>query len=119
MGLIDKVKAQAGQAMVKAQQGMAQGQAKLDKIQAKRHADMLLRNLGAAVYAEQRQGGTNQAVLDALKAIDAFVSEQGPIDLVPGTPTVPGDAGTPTPGGSAAPSGQAGNPESDSTPDNA
>jgi len=96
MGLIDKMKAQAEQAVAKAQQGMAQGQAKLDKIQAKRHADTLLRNLGAAVYAEHRQNGTNQAVLDALGAIDTFVAEQGPIDLTPGTPTGPGGPSTPS-----------------------
>ncbi|MHB8264124.1 MAG: hypothetical protein ACYDGY_10360 [Acidimicrobiales bacterium] len=118
MGLIDKMKTQAEQAMAMAQQGMAQGQAKLDKMQAKRHADILLRNLGAAVYAEQRQKGANQAVLDALGAVDTFVAEQGPIDLSKGTPTGPGEAGTSSPGGFAGPSEQANVPESDLTPGN-
>ncbi len=83
MGLLDKVKAQAEQAMTKAQQGMGQGQAKLDQMQAKRRSDALLRDLGMALYAEQRQGGDNQAVLDALAAVDGFVAAQGSIDLKP------------------------------------
>lgn len=74
MGLLDKVKAQAEQAMVKAQQGVAQGQTKLDQLQVKRQSDALLRNLGAAYYAQQRQGGPNQAVADALGALDSFAS---------------------------------------------
>ncbi len=106
MGLLDKVKAQAEQAMTKAQQGMAQGQAKLDQMQSKRHTDALLRDLGAAVYAEQRRGGANQAVLDALGALDAFAAEEGPIDLTPGTSGTsgaPGTPGAPGPGGFAGP----------------
>ncbi|MHB1763329.1 MAG: hypothetical protein ACYCTL_10460 [Acidimicrobiales bacterium] len=89
MGLLDKVKAQAEQAVTKAQQGMAQGQAKLDQLQTKRRSDALLRNLGAAVYAEQRQEAPHQPVLDALQAIDAFVATEGPIDLSPGAPAGP------------------------------
>ncbi len=57
MGLMDKVKQGAGQALTKAQQGVNQGKAKLDQAQAKHQWDGLLRNLGEAVYAEQRQGG--------------------------------------------------------------
>jgi hypothetical protein len=80
MGLMDKVKAQADQAMAKAQQGLAQGQGKLDALQAKRAGDALLRKLGLAVYAQQRSGGSAQAVDAALAAVDAHVAEHGPLD---------------------------------------
>lgn len=93
MGLLDKVKAQAEQAVVKAQQGVAQGQTKIDQIQLKRHNDALLRDLGVAVYAEQRQGGSNQAVIDAMAALDNFVATHGPVDLSQGAPN---DSASPT-----------------------
>jgi hypothetical protein len=80
MGLMDKVKAQADQAMAKAQQGLAQGQGKIDALQAKRAADALLRKLGAAVYAQQRGSGTQEAIDAVIVAIDAHVAEHGPID---------------------------------------
>jgi len=71
MGLMDKVKAQAEQAVAKAQQGIAQGQAKVDEMQTKKHADAALRDLGAAYYAQQREGGSADAVTAALAAVDA------------------------------------------------
>ena len=81
MGLLDKVKAQAEQVAAKAQQGASQGQAKLNAMQAKKHADALLRDLGAAYYAQLRHAGPSSAVEAALKAMDAHVSEHGnPID---------------------------------------
>ena len=52
MGLLDKVK-DAAQATVAAKDAAAKGQAKLDEAQAKRAADGLLRDLGAAYYATQ------------------------------------------------------------------
>jgi hypothetical protein len=84
MGFMDKVKAQAEQAMVKAQQGASQAQGKLDEHQAKRTGDALVAALGAAFYAEQRQGGPTQAVTDALGALDAHVAANGP--LLPSAP---------------------------------
>jgi hypothetical protein len=70
MSLMDKVKEQAAQALNKAQHGVSQGKAKIDEAQAKHHWDGLLRNLGAAVYAEQREGGSSDAVTAALTALD-------------------------------------------------
>ncbi|MHB1486854.1 MAG: hypothetical protein ACYCS7_07955 [Acidimicrobiales bacterium] len=128
MGLLDKVKAQAEQAMTKAQQGMTQGQAKLDQMQAKRHSDALLRDLGAACFAEQRQGGPAEAVVTALAALDEFVATQGPIDLSPGAAASssfssgPGFSATGGPSADpAAPGGTpaAGTPEGDFTLDGA
>jgi hypothetical protein len=80
MGLIDKVKQQAGQAVGLAQQGVSQGQAKLDQVQAKRQAQTLLRNLGAAYYAQQREGGSEAAVTAALAAMDEHVAAHPPTD---------------------------------------
>ena len=87
MGLMDKVKAQAEQAVAKAQKGVQQGQAKVEEMQAKKHADALLRNLGAAYYAQQRSGGSADAVTAALTAVDAHAAEQGAVDTSITMPT--------------------------------
>lgn len=79
MGFMDKVKAQADQAMTKAQQGLAQGQTKLEELQAKRAADGLLRQLGVATYALHKGAGTQAEVDAALAALDRHVAEHGPI----------------------------------------
>jgi hypothetical protein len=96
MGLLDKVKAQAEQVAVKAQQGVSQGQAKLDAMQAKKQGDALLRELGAAYFAQQRSGGSADAVTAALAKVDAHVSEHGAVDTTPVMPTqssAPGETG--------------------------
>lgn len=79
MGLMDKVKQGAGQALTKAQQGVSQGKAKIDSAQARHQWDGLLRNLGAAVYAEQREGGPSAAVTSALAALDEHAAEHGAV----------------------------------------
>ncbi|MHB8324992.1 MAG: hypothetical protein ACYDHB_11320 [Candidatus Dormibacteria bacterium] len=81
MGLMDKLKVQAEQMAAKAQQGTAQVQAKFDTVQAKRSADALLRDLGAAYFGEQRQGGPHAAVEQAMAALDAHTSQTGPLDV--------------------------------------
>jgi hypothetical protein len=93
MGLMDKVKAQAEQAVAKGKQGMSQGQAKLDAMQAKRQGDALLRDLGAAYYAQQRSGGSGDAVTAALTKVDAHVAEHGAVDATPTAPAQPGTDG--------------------------
>jgi hypothetical protein len=77
MGLMDKVKKASEQAVAKAQVGVKEGRAKLDEVQAKRQWDALLRNLGAAVYAEQRQGGTSGAVAAAFQSLDEHAAAHG------------------------------------------
>lgn len=77
MGLMDKVKKASEQALSKAQEGVKEGKAKLDEVQAKRRWDALLRNLGAAVYAERRQGGPTSAVDTALAALDDHARAHG------------------------------------------
>ena len=77
MGLLDKVKVQAGQIADKAQQGVAQGKDKLEDIQAHKKGEGLLRDLGAAYYEQLRHDGPTSAVADALTAMDAHVAEHG------------------------------------------
>lgn len=101
MGFMDKVKAGASTAMVKAQQGMAQGQEKIEEMQAKRAADALLRALGAAYYAQQRTGGPSDAVASALAAVDEHVAKHGPIGEA--APPESTDPGTGAPDGGAYP----------------
>ena len=77
MGLMDKVKKASEQALSKAQEGVKEGRAKLDEVQAKRQWDALLRDLGAAAYAERREGGPASAVDAALAALDDHARTHG------------------------------------------
>jgi hypothetical protein len=102
MGFMDKVKAQAEVAVAKAQQGVAQGQAKIEDIQGKRAADALLLTLGHAFYAEQRTGGSKDDVVAALAAVDAHAAANGPIGAPDPAPA--GDPASPAgPGATPAP----------------
>jgi hypothetical protein len=107
MGLMDKVKAQATVLAQKTQDTARD-------IQAKRRADVMLRNLGAAVYADRtgRAGPNSQADIDKLIAdLKAHEAENGGINLAPesgdqapATPgTVPPQSGPADPGGSGGP----------------
>jgi uncharacterized protein (DUF2164 family) len=90
MGLMDKMKAQAEQAVSKAQHGVQQGQSKVNAMQAQRQLDHLLRELGAAYYAAQRQAGPQQAVDDALAAVDAHgQANGGTVDVHSSPPDTP------------------------------
>src|SRR5215472_2212963 len=80
MGLMDKVKAQANQLAQKTQEAAQEGKARLDQAQATRRGDLLLRQLGAAVFAERTGRGTpdSQATIDQLvSAISAHERENG------------------------------------------
>jgi hypothetical protein len=84
MGLLDKVKESAAQATAVAKDAAQKGQARLDALQAKRAADALLRDLGAAAYAEKsgRAGPDNAASIDRiLAALEQHERENGQIDL--------------------------------------
>jgi hypothetical protein len=84
MTLLDKAKVAAEKAAVRGKQGVQhgvqQGQAKLDAIQTKRKADVLLRELGSAYYAERRHGGSHDDVESALEALDGHEKEHGTVD---------------------------------------
>jgi hypothetical protein len=82
MGLMDKVKAGAEIGMAKATEAGKAGQAKLDAAQAKHRADGLLRDLGAAAYAEHMGRGGDDAVQQAERIVTelkAYEAEYGPI----------------------------------------
>jgi hypothetical protein len=102
VGLMDKVKQQAEQALAKAQQGVSQGQAKLDQVQAKRQGDVLLRDLGAAYYAKERSGGSQDAVDAAMKLLDEHVAAHGALDAS-GSSAADGDQGDVAAQGAPAP----------------
>ena len=79
MGLLDRVREQAAQVAQRAgqatQEAAQQGKAKLDQAQAKRRADAMFRDLGAAVYAERTgRGGTDTA--DKIERLVKALSEQ-------------------------------------------
>jgi hypothetical protein len=69
MGLMDKVKAQAEVGLAKASEASKAGQAKLDAAQAKRKADGLLHDLGAAVYADHTGRANDQTTKDAERIV--------------------------------------------------
>ena len=84
MGFLDKVKEGAAQASAVAKDAAQKGQAKLDALQAKRQADGLLRDLGAAAYAEKvgRASPSNSADIDRiLAALEQHEHDNGQIDL--------------------------------------
>jgi hypothetical protein len=80
MGLMDRVRAQATQIAQQAQEAAQEGKARLDQAQAGRRGDMLLRQLGALVFAERTGRGTadSQARIDQLiSEISAHESQNG------------------------------------------
>jgi hypothetical protein len=105
MGLLDKVKAQATAATEMAKDAAAKGQAKMNDAQAKKVADGMLRDLGAAYYATQTGRATPSTDADVerlVAALQAHESEHGPITLAPesaaAAPTAaPADGSTPPP----------------------
>jgi len=60
-----------------AQHGLAQGKQKVDDLQQQREGNTLLKNLGAAYYAQQQGSGTEQATQDALRALEAHIRDHG------------------------------------------
>ena len=86
MGLLDKVKAQATAATEMAKDAAAKGQAKLDEVQAKKAADGMLRDLGAAFYATKTGRSTPSTDADIehlVAALQSHESEHGRPDLGP------------------------------------
>lgn len=84
MGLIDRFRDQAAQVAQRTaqvtQEAAQQGKAKFDQAQAKRRADVMFRDLGAAVYAERTaRGGTDTAdkIERLVKALSQQEAEQG------------------------------------------
>lgn len=86
MGLLDKAKQQASQFAQKGQKAAKKGQDKLESAQAKKREDALLRDLGAAVYAERTGRGTVETVAETerlLAELRSHEGAQGTIDTEP------------------------------------
>ena len=80
MGLMDRVREQAAQIAQRTQEAAQEGRVKLDEAQARRRADAMFRDLGAAVYAERtgRAGPDGTDKIDRLiKALSLQEAEQG------------------------------------------
>jgi hypothetical protein len=107
MGLMDKVKAQATVLAQKTQETAREGKARLDQVQANKHADALLRNLGALVYAERTNRGapdTQDQITKLVGEISAHEAENGiNLSSQPAGYTGPGVPAQGTPGGPAGP----------------
>jgi hypothetical protein len=89
MGLLDKVKATAEAATEAAKDAAAKGQAKLDEVQAKKGADVMLRDLGAAYYATKTgrsTPATDGEIERLVAALQAYESSHGPLTLAPESP---------------------------------
>jgi hypothetical protein len=105
MGLLDKVKAQATAATEMAKDAAAKGQAKMNDVQAKKTADGMLRDLGAAFYATQTgrsTPATDGEIAQLVTSLQAHESEHGQITLAPESAAAAPTA-TPAADGSAAP----------------
>ncbi len=89
MGIMDKVRAQGTQLAQMAQETAREGKVKLDQAQAKRRADAMFRDLGAAVYAER----TGRATPDTKDRIDRLVDALSRQEASQGL----GDPDTPSP----------------------
>jgi hypothetical protein len=84
MGLMDRVKEQAAQLAQKTQEAAQEGKVKLDQAQAKRRADAMFRELGAAVYAERTsRAGTDTA--DKIERLVKALQQQEAQDGLGGT----------------------------------
>lgn len=78
MGIMDKAKEAAEKARASAQQAAHQGQAKVEAYQFDRTTNELYKALGEAYFAEQRRGGSHDAVVTALGAVDAHLAAAPP-----------------------------------------
>ena len=111
MGLMDRVRDQAAQLAQKTQEAAQEGRVMLDQAQARRRADAMFRDLGAAVYAERtgRGGPDGAAKIDRLvKALSRQEAEQGLGDSS-SPPSGPDSSGPPPSGQESSgppPSGQ-------------
>lgn len=76
MGLMDKVRAQGSQLAQVAQDAAREGKVKLDQAQAKRRADALFRDLGAAVYAERTGRGSPDSQDRIDRLVDALSRQE-------------------------------------------
>jgi hypothetical protein len=77
MDPLDKARTAAAKALAEARRDLAQAQAMLRELRERRRYDQLLRDLGAAYYAQHRGEGGHDAVTPTLAALDAHRSGRG------------------------------------------
>jgi len=77
MGFKDTMKTNAESLARRGKEAGAKGQAKMESIQAKRRGDALLHDLGAALYLEQRLGGSADATRRLVAVLDEHAAEHG------------------------------------------
>ena len=123
MGFMDKVKAQATVLAEKAQEGAKAGQAKISEMQAKKHADALLLELGGIVYTQQEGRASADADTRASELVNElhqFEAEHGLVTVTPASAATAVAAGAATaPDGNfvPTPTGAGDTPAQPSTPD--
>ena len=109
MGFLDKVKEQANTLASSVNDTVAKGQQSMDQSQSRRHADGLLRDLGALVYARDTGRGvesTDDDIARVTSDLQAHEAQGGAVDLAQRTrPPAPGQEGAapPPPGAASAP----------------
>ena len=121
MGFMDKVKAQATVLAEKAQEGAKAGQAKISEMQAKKHADSLLLELGGLTYLEQagrapaNAAERGPALIEELRQYEA---EHGPVTVTtaPAAPTAPDGSFVPNATGAGDAPAQASAPTTTTVP---
>ena len=116
MGFLDKVKEQANTLASSVNDTVAKGQQSMDQSQSRRHADGLLRDLGALVYARDTGRGvdsTDDDIARVTSDLQAHEAQGGAVDLSQHTnPPPPGQVpdAPPPPGGAAPAPGTAPTP---------
>jgi hypothetical protein len=105
VGLLDNLKSGANNLASSVNETVAKGQQSMDQSGARRHADALLRDLGALVYARETERGAPsvEADIDRLTADLRAVEAQGvTLDLQPKAGPPPAPAPPPPPPGAGA-----------------
>jgi len=106
MGLMDRVKQQAAMLAQATQEAAQGGMATLNQAQASRRGEMMLRQLGAAVFAERTGRGTgdSQAKIDKLISDLSAHEQANGLNLAadPSLPAFMQQAGVPNPGAGGA-----------------
>ena len=108
MGLMDKVRAQATQIAQKTQETARDSKVKFDQAQAKRRADVMLRNLGAIVYADRTGRGTSESAAEIDRLVTEISSHEAEHEI--SLAREPTDQAGPAPESSAAPESAAPEP---------
>lgn len=80
MGFLDRAKEAASRAKSQARVAREQGQQRIEDLQARRQAELLLREIGLAAHEEHRGEGGHEAVVRALARLDEHLRTH-PLDL--------------------------------------